>query len=116
MIGVAAVSLMGVGGTGAFAADYAAIAAGAGGYGWVKGGYRSMEGARAAARRNCIRGGHGGCDKTVAERSDWYYSGGNCDGVTYVGTSRQGWWRSDEIVRQKAARDGNYNCEIEVQF
>lgn len=102
--------------TSTVAADYAAIAAGMGGYGWVEGGYRSMEAARAAAKRECIRGGHGGCDKTVAERSSWYFSGGNCDGYTYVGTSAQGQWRADDIVRIKAARDGNYNCVIEVRF
>lgn len=96
-------------------ADYAAIAAGDGGYGWVDGGYRTMEGARTAAKRICRNGGYGSCESSVAERSGWYFSGGNCDGRTYVGASSTQ-WGADQMVRRKAARDGYGNCDIEVQF
>ena len=98
------------------AADYAAIAAGDGGYGWVEGGYRSMEGARRAAKNTCRNRGYGSCEHSVAERSSWYFSGGNCNGRTYVGTSSHGWGRSDQIVRNKAAADGRWDCRIEVRF
>jgi|GEM_PF-4948386 len=98
------------------AADYAAIAAGDGGWGWVEGGYSSMEGARRAAKRKCRNSGFGSCESSVAERSNWYYSGGSCGGRTYVGTSRHSWHDADQIVRNKAAADGNYGCDIEVNF
>jgi hypothetical protein len=97
-------------------ADYAAIAAGDGGFGWVSAGYGSMESARNAAKAACRNAGFGSCESSVAERSNWYYSGGICDGRTYVGTSPQGYWRSDEIVRLKAAADGYFNCRIQVRF
>ncbi len=116
LVGVAFAALM-VGSAGvAQAADYAAIAAGDGGFGWVDGGYSSMESARRAAKSRCRSAGYGSCESSVAERSTWYYSGGNCEGRTYVGTSPAGWWRSDQIVRSKAAADGYGDCYIQVQF
>lgn len=100
----------------ATAGDYAAIAAGDGGYGWTRGGYRSMEAARAAAKRECRGSGYGSCESSVAERSSWYYSGGTCDGRTYVGASPHSQRRADQMVYRKAAADGYGDCYIEVRF
>jgi len=97
-------------------ADFAAIAAGDGGYGWVSGGYGSMEAARAAAKQECRRRGYGSCESSVAEHSSWYYSGGQCNGRTYVGGSPHSQYRADRMVIKKAAADGYGNCVIEVQF
>lgn len=100
----------------ASAAEYAAIAAGDGGFGWVPGGYGSMEGARNAAKNNCYSAGYGSCDVAIAEQSHWYFSGGTCDGRNYVGASPQGHTRSDQIVRIKARADGYGNCRMGVRF
>jgi hypothetical protein len=97
------------------AADYAAIAAGVNGVGWVEGGYRNMEAARAAAVRGCRDLG-GSCSVSTAEESYWFFSAGYCNGVPYTAASPQGPRRSEELVRRKGAADGNYDCYIHITF
>ncbi len=97
--------------TSAALAGYSAMAGGPGGFAWAEG-YRTMASARAAAVRNCRRHGYGSCSVSVAERDSWYFSGGYCNGMPYVGASPRGWRRSDQIVRIKGGADGNYDCYI----
>ncbi len=96
-------------------ADYAAIAAGYGGWGSAESGYRSMEGARQAAIRQCRQNG-GSCSASTAEHADWYFAAGYCDGVPYTAASPQGAGRASAILRAKGAADGNYNCDIAYTF
>lgn len=96
-------------------ADYAAIAVGVGGWAYVEG-YSTMEGARSAARRRCQNAGYGSCSTTTAERSWWYYTGGWCNNysVPYSAASKHGWDSADQLLRQKARRDGYYDCIVEA--
>ena len=119
LIGFAALGMLAFGSlalaTPASADEYAAIAAGVNGVGWVEGGFYSMEGARRAAVANCRDLG-GSCSVSTAEHSDWYFSAGYCDDVPYTGASPQGLARADQIVRMKGAADGNYDCVIQHHF
>ncbi len=103
-------SLVFMSGAGAALADYSAIAVGVGGWGWAKH-YSSMEGARAAAVRQCRQQG-GSCSISTAEQSSWWYSAGYCDGHPYSAASPQGAWRAEELVFWKGQQDGYYDCEI----
>lgn len=99
-------------------ADYAAIAAGDGGFGWVEGGASSMERARAIAKNECRNAGYGSCESSVAERSWWYFVGATCGGRTYVGASQHSFAGARQSVYRKAWADGyaSSSCYIEVQF
>lgn len=92
-------------------AGYSAIAASSNGSAFVSG-RRNMEDARAAAIERCREKWGGSCDKTTAERDSWYFAAGDCDGTVYTAASADDWGAAVWLVRDKAKRDGNYNCRI----
>jgi len=95
-------------------AGYSAVAVGPYGGGSIARHWQSMEAARSAAVGLCRDLGGGSCSTTTAERDNWYFSIGFCNGVPYTAASPQGWDRSNQLVRLKGAADDNYDCTIET--
>jgi hypothetical protein len=100
----------------ASAGDYSAIATNAHGDTILVSGYRTMESARMAAVRECRAQMGGSCDKTVAERTSWYYAGVTCDGVNYVGGSSWGFDGAVFEANKKGHRDNNFTCSTSALY
>jgi len=95
-------------------AQFSAIAQGVNGWGWASG-HSTMERARNAAIRQCRGRGGGSCSVSTAERDSWFFVGGYCDGVPYTAASPHSWQDAADFMRQKARKDWNYNCYIDVE-
>ncbi len=114
LLATAVAAMATIGGGAASAGDYSAIAIGGGGVGWSEH-YQTMEGARKAAIQACRRNG-GSCSVSVAERSNWYFAAGYCNGVPYAAASRKGYEAAAAGIAYKGSLDYNNDCYIEHSF
>lgn len=95
--------------SGLASAQFTAIAAGTGGVACAQG--RTMEQARENAVNQCRRMG-GSCGASTAERSDWNFVGGYCDGEPYTAAHPDGEAAAYLHMLKKAGTDDRNRCRL----